>query len=247
MNIIIANDYKEMSKKAAIIIANEIINKPNSVLGLATGRTPLGTYEELVELYRTGVVDFSDVTTFNLDEYFGIPQDNEYSYHYYMMKNLFKHISINLERTYIPNGMTEDIKAECQFYDAKIEEMGGIDLQLLGIGVNGHIGFNEPNIEFESKTHLVELDQETIGANARYFKSKNEVPKRAISMGIKNIMQSKKILLLATGKDKADAIVKTVEGNITPEVPSSILQLHPNTILIIDKQAASKLCFDKKE
>lgn len=241
MNIIIVNDYKEMSKKAAIIIANEIINKPNSVLGLATGRTPLGTYEELVELYKMGTVDFSNVATFNLDEYYGVSKENEYSYHYYMMHNLFKHIGINLERTYIPNGMAEDIIAECQSYDAKIEEMGGIDLQLLGIGINGHIGFNEPNIEFEAKTHLVELDQETISANARYFNSKEEVPKKAISMGIKNIMQSKKILLLAAGEDKADAIEKTVKGNITPEVPSSILQLHSNATLIIDKQAASKL------
>lgn len=243
MKVIVVDDYKEMSKKASILIANEIILNPKSVLGLATGGTPLGTYKELIKFYKEGIIDFSDVITFNLDEYYGLPYNNQHSYHYYMIDNFFKHINIKLENTYIPNGMTENIEAECQFYDNKIEEMGGIDIQLLGIGVNGHIGFNEPNIVFEAKTHLVELDQKTIRTNARYFEREDDVPRKAITMGVKNIMQSKKVVLLAYGSDKADAIKKTVEGNITPEIPSTILQLHPNTTLIIDKKAAAKLSF----
>ncbi|EOD00144.1 glucosamine-6-phosphate deaminase [Caldisalinibacter kiritimatiensis] len=241
MKIIIVDDYKAMSKKAAIIIANQIILKPNSVLGLATGSTPLGTYNELVELHKEGIIDFSQVTTFNLDEYYDLSPDNTNSYHYYMMNNLFQYINIDLENTNIPNGITEDIDKECESYDQKIIQAGGLDLQLLGIGANGHIGFNEPNIKFESKTHLVGLDEKTINDNSRFFENKELVPKKAITMGIKNIMQARSILLLASGIDKADAIEKTVHGSITPKVPASVLQLHPNATLIIDKLAASKL------
>lgn len=241
MKIIVAKDYEEMSKKAADIVAAQVILKPDSILGLATGSTPVGMYRELVKRYQAGDIDFSNVVTFNLDEYCGLDAENPQSYHYFMMENLFNHINIPKQNIHIPSGSAADIQAECEQYEQKIKEAGGIDLQVLGIGRNGHIGFNEPAAYFEAKTHLVELDEDTIQANARFFNSMEEVPRRAISMGIRTIMQARKILLLANGEAKAEAIYKTVQGPIMPQVPASILQLHPDVVMILDQEAASKL------
>ncbi len=241
MRIIVANDYEEMSRKAAHIIASQIILKPNSVLGLATGSTPIDTYKELIALYRDEVIDFSELTSFNLDEYFGLPKDNSQSYDYFMRANLFNHINIDDDRINIPNGMTDNIERECAEYEKKMQNAGGVDLQLLGIGRNGHIGFNEPADHFEPNTHLVQLDKDTIEANSRFFDSMDDVPTKAISMGVGSIMRAKKILLLASGAGKADAIYDTVKGPITPRVPASILQLHPDVVIIVDKEAASRL------
>ncbi|WIV12255.1 glucosamine-6-phosphate deaminase [Proteiniborus sp. MB09-C3] len=241
MRIMIVNDYEEMSKKAAHIIASQIVLKPNSILGFATGSTPINTYKELINLYKNGVIDFSEVTSFNLDEYFELSKDNPQSYDYFMKANLFNHINIDDDRINIPNGMTDNIERECAEYEKKMKEAGGIDLQLLGIGRNGHIGFNEPADHFQSDTHLVQLDDDTIEANSRFFDSVDEVPTKAISMGIGSIMRAKKILLFASGTGKAEAIYDTVKGPITPRVPASILQLHPDVVIIADKEAASRL------
>ncbi|MCY6484178.1 glucosamine-6-phosphate deaminase [Clostridium aestuarii] len=241
MRIMILKDYNEMSKKAAKILASQVILKPNSILGLATGSTPVGMYNELIKFYNANEIDFSEVKTFNLDEYYGLNKNNEQSYYYFMMNNFFKHVNINLQNINIPNGMAEDIEKECFEYEEKILQSGGIDIQVLGIGANGHIGFNEPDVNFEASTHLVELEESTIKANSRFFKYIDEVPKKAISMGMKTIMQSKQIILLASGKNKAEVIKNAIEGKITPTVPASILQLHTNVTFIIDEAAASKL------
>lgn len=241
MRILVVNDYNEMKNKAANIIASQMVLKPNSVLGLATGSTPLGTYEELVRLYKIGIISFSEITSFNLDEYYGLSKNNNQSYNYYMYMNLFNHVDIDEDNVHIPDGMCENIERECADYERKIKESGGIDLQLLGIGRNGHIGFNEPSDSFQLNTHLVQLDEDTIEANSRFFASINEVPTRAISMGIGSILRAKKIVLLASGEEKADAIYDTVKGPITPKVPASILQLHPDVVIIADKEAASRL------
>lgn len=241
MRIIVAKDYEEMSKKAANIVAAHIILKPDSVLGLATGSTPVGMYQELINLYQKGDIDFSNVTTFNLDEYYGLDENDPQSYHYFMMDKLLNHINVARENIHIPSSLAPDMQKECDDYEKKIKDAGGIDLQVLGIGRNGHIGFNEPNVKFEAKTHMVELQNDTIHANARFFNSVEEVPTKAISMGIQTIMQAKKILLIANGEGKADAIYKTLQGDITPQVPASILQLHHNVVVILDEKAASKL------
>ncbi|MFD3158052.1 glucosamine-6-phosphate deaminase [Haloimpatiens sp. FM7330] len=241
MRLIVVDNYEEMSKKAASIMASQIILKPESILGLATGSTPLGMYKELIKMYNDGEVDFSQVRTFNLDEYYGIRRDNEQSYYYYMDNNFFKYINVKEDNINIPNGTAEDVEQECINYDKRIKESGGIDIQVLGIGVNGHIGFNEPDVNFEAQTHLVKLDKKTIESNARFFNSIEEVPVKAVSMGMKTIMNSKKIILLANGINKADAIEKTMKGKISPEVPASILQLHNDVTIIVDKAAASKL------
>ena len=241
MRIITVENYGEMSKKAAAMMGSQLILKPDSVLGLATGDTPLGMYEELIKMYNNKEIDFSEAKTFNLDEYYGINKENSQSYHYYMIKNLFNHINIKIENINIPNGMAEDIEQECLDYEKKISATGGIDIQVLGIGVNGHIGFNEPDVNFEAQTHLVNLDEKTIESNSRFFESIQEVPTKAISMGIKTIMHSKKVILLANGISKAEAIAKTVKGKISPEVPASILQLHQDVTIIVDKQAGSKI------
>ncbi|SDY69953.1 glucosamine-6-phosphate deaminase [Proteiniborus ethanoligenes] len=241
MRILVVNDYNEMKNKAANIIASQMVLKPNSVLGLATGSTPLGTYEELVRLYKIGIISFSEITSFNLDEYYGLSKNNNQSYNYYMYMNLFNHVDIDEDNVHIPDGMCENIERECADYERKIKESGGIDLQLLGIGRNGHIGFNEPSDSFQLNTHLVQLDEDTIEANSRFFASIDEVPTRAISMGIGSILRAKKIVLLASGEEKADAIYDTVKGPITPKVPASILQLHPDVVIIADKEAASRL------
>jgi len=241
MRIILAANNEEMSEKAAAIVKSQIILKPDCVLGLATGDTPIGMYQELIKMYENREVDFSDVTIFNLDEYCNLNRENPHSYYYYMHHNFYKYINVNKKNTHIPNGTAKDIDEECRHYERQIKNRGGIDLQVLGIGVNGHIGFNEPDINFEAETHLVKLDKMTIEANARFFSSKDEVPTLAISMGIKTIMQSRMLVLLANGESKADAIYKTVKGKICPEVPASIIQLHPNAIIIIEKKAAKLL------
>lgn len=238
MRIIIAKDYEEMSKKAANMVASQIILKPNSIVGLATGSTPLSMYKDLIRMYKEEVISFSDITTFNLDEYVGLSKDNPNSYNYYMYENFFKHVDVKSENINIPRGTAENIAEECKSYENRIREMGGIDIQVLGIGNNGHIGFNEPDVKFEATTHLVQLDEDTIKANSRFFDSIEDVPKQAISMGIKTIMHAKKVILLASGESKAEVIKKTIYGSITPEVPASILQLHQDATIILDAAAA---------
>lgn len=232
MRIIEAKDYTDLSRKAANVISAQVILKPHAVLGLATGSTPVGTYKQLIEWYKKGDIDFSSVTSINLDEYVGLTGDNEQSYRFFMNEHLFRHININLERTHVPNGVAADLEAECRRYDALMEEVGGIDLQLLGIGHNGHVGFNEPGQAFEKTTHIVELGESTIQANARFFESIDDVPRQAITMGIKSIMQAKKLLLVANGPDKKEIVEKALHGPVTPSVPASILQFHPNLTVI---------------
>lgn len=241
MNIVITKSYEEMSKKAANYIVSQVTLKPDSVLGLATGSTPIKTYEYIRDKFTKEEVDFKEVVTFNLDEYIGLGKKEPQSYRYFMNENLFNHINIKEENINIPNGLSKNINEECRLYEEKIVNQGGIDLQLLGIGRNGHIGFNEPNVNFEARTHKVTLDEDTINANARFFKSVDDVPTEAISMGIKTIMMSKKILLLASGENKSRVIDGLVNGPITPKLPASILQLHQDVTLILDEGAASLL------
>jgi len=241
MRIIVVDNYEEMSKKAARMIASQVMLKPDSVLGLATGDTPLGMYKELVKLFNNAEVDFNEVRTFNLDEYYGLSSESPHSYYSYMINNLFNHININRENINVPSGMAKDINTVCVEYENKIKEAGGIDMQVLGIGGNGHIGFNEPDVNFEAETHLVNLDEQTIKANSRFFNSIEDVPVKAISMGIKTIMNSKKIILLVSGVSKAEVIEKAINGKINPNLPASILQLHNDVTIILDKEAASYL------
>ena len=246
MRIIVCDNYDLLSKKAAQIVGSQMILNPKSILGLATGSTPIGMYKNLIKMYEEGLIDFSKTTTFNLDEYYQLPINNNQSYHYFMDENLFNHININRENIHIPNGMADDIDAECVLYDKMIDD-NGIDIQILGIGNNAHIGFNEPTINFNKGTHMVTLDESTREANARFFNSLDEVPTKAITMGTGSIFKSKKILLLASGINKAEAIYNTVHGKVTPEVPSSILQFHKDVIIILDKEAASLLNEDDCE
>lgn len=241
MRLYRAKDYKDMSRKAANIISSQVIMKPNCVLGLATGSTPIGTYQQLVEWYNKGDLDFSEVKSVNLDEYKGLPRDNDQSYYYFMYNNLFKYININLDNTNVPNGMEPDAEKECGRYEKIIADLGGADLQLLGLGHNGHIGFNEPDSFFEKSTHCVDLTQSTIEANKRFFASIDDVPKQAYTMGIGTIMKSKKILLIVSGEDKAEILNKTINGPITPQVPASVLQLHNDVVVVADEAACSKL------
>ena len=241
MRIIVCDNYELLSKKAAQIIGSQIILEPKSVFGFATGSTPEGMYKNLIKMYKEGLIDFSKITTFNLDEYYQLPIDNEQSYHYFMDKHLFNHININRENIHIPNGMSDNIEAECALYEEMIDNKGGIDIQVLGIGNNAHIGFNEPTINFNKGTHVVTLEESTRKANSRFFNSIDEVPTKAITMGIGSIFKSKKVLLLASGKNKAEAIYNTVHGKVTPQVPSSILQFHKDVIIILDKEAGSLL------
>lgn len=241
MRIIIANDYNDMSKKAANMVAAQILLKPNSVLGLATGSTPLMTYKYLIKLVNDETISFNEVVTFNLDEYVGIPPKNINSYHYYMQDNFFKYIDIKPENVHVPSGRAENIQNECTQYEKAIHSKGGIDFQILGIGNNGHIGFNEPDLKFEAVTHPIDLDEETIKANSRFFNSEEEVPKRAITMGVKTIMNARKVILLANGIGKAETIYKSIYGKIDPNLPASILQLHPDVTFILDKEAAELL------
>ncbi|MGF0101120.1 glucosamine-6-phosphate deaminase [Bariatricus sp. SGI.019] len=241
MQIYKATDYKDMSRKAANIISAQVIMKPNCVLGLATGSTPIGTYQQLIEWYKKGDLDFSDVTTVNLDEYKGLPRTNDQSYYYFMHQNLFDQVNINPENTHLPNGMEPNSEKECARYESLIHSLGGVDLQLLGLGHNGHIGFNEPGEAFEKETHCVDLQERTIEANKRFFASADDVPKQAYTMGIKTIMQAKKILVIVSGEDKADIVAKAFFGPVTPAVPASILQMHNDVTLVGDEVALSKI------
>lgn len=241
MKIIKAKDYKDMSRKAANIISAQVIMKPACVLGLATGSTPIGTYAQLVEWYNKGDIDFSEVTTVNLDEYKGISRDNDQSYYYFMNENLFSKINIRKERTFLPDGMEPDSEKACADYNKIIADVGGVDLQLLGLGHNGHIGFNEPGMAFEAETHCVALTESTIKANQRFFASAEEVPKQAYTMGIKTIMQARKILVVVSGEDKAAIVKEAFTGPITPKVQASVLQLHNDVIVVADEAALSLL------
>lgn len=237
MNIYRAKDYAELSLIAANLISAQIIQKPDSVLGLATGSSPVGTYRKLVERHEEAGLDFSQIRTVNLDEYKGLSRDNTQSYYHFMHTNLFDFV--NIKESYLPDGTTPDSQKECQNYENLIRSLGGIDLQLLGIGHNGHIGFNEPDSVFASHTHCVDLQERTIKANKRFFDSVDEVPKQAYTMGIGTIMKAKKIILIASGEDKAEIIKKAFLGPVTPQIPASILQFHPNVTLVADDAALS--------
>ncbi|MCI8737125.1 MAG: glucosamine-6-phosphate deaminase [Lachnospiraceae bacterium] len=239
MRIYRAKDYDDMSCKAANIISAQVILKPDCVLGLATGSTPIGAYKQLVEWYNKGDLDFSEVTTVNLDEYKELPRDNDQSYYYFMRENLFKHVNIPEGRSFLPDGTEPDSEKACSRYNEIIHQVGGIDLQLLGLGQNGHIGFNEPDDHFSLETHCVDLTPSTIEANKRFFEKKEDVPRQAYTMGIKTIMQAKRVLLVASGKEKAQALRDAVYGPVTPALPASILQYHKNVYIVADEAALS--------
>lgn len=241
MNIIKAKDYTGVSRQAANIISAQVILKPDCVLGLATGSTPIGTYQQLIRWFEQGDLDFKNVTSVNLDEYKGLSPDNDQSYRYFMNHNFFNHININKEATYVPNGLLDDANEACAQYNKIIKSVGGIDLQLLGLGHNGHIGFNEPSDCFEKETHCVDLQQSTIDANARFFETIDMVPKQAYTMGIQTIMHAKKVLVVVSGEDKADIVKKAFFGPVTPMVPASILQMHPDVTIVGDEAALSKI------
>ena len=241
MKIYMTKDYDSMSIKAASIIASQVVLKPDCILGLATGSTPVGLYKELIARYESGELDFSAVKTVNLDEYVGLPGDHDQSYRYFMNTNLFDHINIDKANTNVPNGLAEDAEAEGKRYDELMDSMGRIDIQLLGMGHNGHIGFNEPDSFFPMGTHAVDLQESTINANSRFFESIDEVPRRAITMGIGSIMKAKSVLVVVSGEGKADIVAKAFAGPVTPDVPASILQMHPDVTLVGDEAALSKL------
>lgn len=239
MRIYETKDYEEMSRKAANIIAAQVIMKPDCVLGLATGSTPIGIYGQLAAKYNSGDLDLSKVTTMNLDEYKGLERNNDQSYYYFMTEHLFRRVNIPYENTHLPNGMEPDITKECTRYEKLIRSVGGVDLQLLGLGHNGHIGFNEPSEIFEKETHCVDLQESTIEANKRFFASADDVPRKAYTMGIGTIMKARRILVVVNGREKAEIVKKAFFGPVTPKVPASILQLHPNVTVVGDKEAMS--------
>ncbi len=241
MRIYLCEDYKAMSRRAANIISAQVITKPDSVLGLATGGTPVGAYQQLVEWYNKGDLSFAEIKTVNLDEYLGLSPHHEQSYRYFMNTNLFDHIDVKKENTHVLNGLAKDPEAECAAYNQLIRDLGGIDLQLLGMGHNGHIAFNEPGDDFGLETHVVTLTDRTIDANTRFFENRDEVPRHALTMGIKNIMQARRILIIVSGEEKADTVCKAFAGPVTKDVPASVLQLHPDVTLVGDKAALSKL------
>ena len=241
MKLLAVSDYQKLSLKAAEIIATQVRQKPNSILGLATGSTPLGCYKELVRLHKEEGLDFSAITTFNLDEYYGLKEDDINSYHYYMNHYFFDHININKASTHIPNSLPQDVISECQAYDQLARDMGGMDLQILGLGTTGHIAFNEPDSTFHPFTRLVNLDKSTMAANGHFFKTNEAVPHQAVTVGMRFILNSRLILLLVSSDKKAEALERTLNGPIDPMVPASILQLHPNVIIIADAEARSKL------
>lgn len=240
MKIYRTKDYADMSRKAANVISAQIIMKPDCVLGLATGSTPIGLYKHLIEWYEKGDLDFSQVRTVNLDEYKGLSRENDQSYYYFMHQNLFDHVNIPSDNTHLPNGMEPDSEKECARYTQLIDSMGGVDLQLLGLGHNGHIGFNEPAEVFAKDVNCVDLTTSTIEANKRFFASADDVPKQAYTMGIKTIMKAKKILIVASGEDKAQILRDAFLGPITPHVPASVLQLHSDVTIVADEAALSK-------
>ncbi|PAD22753.1 glucosamine-6-phosphate deaminase [Terribacillus saccharophilus] len=236
-----AKDYKELSVMAAERIAMKLSKKPNAVLGLATGSTPEGMYNALIEMYIQKRISFAEAATFNLDEYVGLHSDDENSYAYYMNQHLFQHIDLSPEKAHLPDGEADDMEEACKGYEQLIEKAGGIDLQVIGIGLNGHIGFNEPHTPFEQRTHVVELDKTTRSANARFFPSLEAVPTHAITMGIQNIMESKELLLLVAGEQKASVLERLVYGDKTEAFPASIIKEHPNVTIIADQGALSGL------
>ena len=241
MKIIKAKDYEDMSRKAANIISAQVILKPDCVLGLATGSTPIGAYKQLAAWYKKGDVDFAEVSTYNLDEYRGLSHDDPQSYHYFMRENFFDHINIDLNNTHVPDGSNPDAAAACSEYDKIVADAGYPDLQLLGIGNNGHIGFNEPGDVFYMGTHVVDLTDSTIDANKRFFAHREDVPKQAITLGMGVIMRAKKVVLLAFGENKADAVRAMIKGDIDPKCQASILKVHTDVVVLLDKAAASKL------
>lgn len=241
MTIYVEKDYAGMSAAAAEMLLQEVRENPSTVLGLATGSTPIGMYQTVVQAYEKGEADFSKVVSYNLDEYYPIQHDNDQSYHYFMKENLFKHINILPENTHVPSGESKDVEKTAAEYDAALYAIDGVDLQVLGIGNNGHIGFNEPGTVFAKGTGLVDLTQSTIEANSRFFASIEDVPKKAVSMGIATIMQARKIMLMASGQAKAAIIAKTIFGEITPDVPASALQLHRNVTFFLDEAAAAEI------
>ena len=236
MKFITVDSYKKLSRQAANVISAQVIMKPNSVLGLATGSSPEGIYRQLVEWYNKGDIDFSETVSINLDEYVGLGENDDQSYRYFMQKHLFDHINIRRENTYVPNGCAADLAKECAEYDARIARFGGIDLQLLGIGLDGHIGFNEPGDVFVKNTHVVDLHESTIKANSRFFANEADVPRQAVTMGMVSIMQAKKILLVANGQAKKEILEKAFFGPITPMIPASILQLHPDITVVFSEE-----------
>lgn len=241
MKLIITDHYEEMSRRAASVIASQVILKPDSVLGLATGSTPIGIYGQLAAWHQSGNLDFSQVTTVNLDEYYGLAPDNEQSYRYFMTEHLFSKVNLPQGRQFLPDGKNPDADRECERYQNLIGLLGGIDLQLLGLGHNGHIGFNEPSDAFEKNVHLVELSEKTIEANKRFFERVEDVPRKAYTMGIGTIFQAKKILLVVSGAQKAGILRQVLYGPICPQVPGSILQLHADVTVVADREAAKEL------
>ena len=236
IKVIVCENYDDMSARAAAIIGEQVKKKPDSVLGLATGSTPIGTYQRLIAMHREGL-DFSRVTSYNLDEYYPLSPENDQSYRYFMNKQLFEHINIPLSRTHVPNGLAKDPEKECADYDRAIDEAGGIDVQLLGIGVNGHIGFNEPDEALVAATHLTDLTESTVTANARFFASREDVPTKALTMGVGSILKAKKILLLASGANKHEAIKILLSGKVTTACPATVLHLHSDAVLLCDRAA----------
>lgn len=241
IKIIRARDYDDMSRKAANIISAQVILKPDCVLGLATGTTPIGTYKQLIDWYNKGDIDFSEVRSYNLDEYRGISHDDPQSYHFFMNDKFFNHINIDQANVHVPDGANNDAEAACAAYDKMVEEAGFCDLQLLGIGRNGHIGFNEPDDVFSKGTHCVDLTPSTIEANSRLFEREEDVPRQAYTMGVQTIMNARMILVVANGENKAQAVHDMCFGPVTPSCPASILQLHTNVVLVADEEALS-LC-----
>src|SRR3954454_21545946 len=241
MEVVVLPTYEEMSRAAAQAVADVLNAKPNAVLGMATGSTPLGLYQELVRMHREQGLDFAQVTTFNLDEYVGLRPEHAQSYHYFMQENFFRHVNIAPGNIYIPSGTTSNYRSFCEWYERRIEECGGIDVQILGIGSDGHIAFNEPGSSLSSRTRLKTLARQTIDDNARFFDAREDVPIYAITMGVGTILEARECLLLATGSNKADAIAAAVEGPVTAMITASALQMHPSTRVYLDEPAASKL------
>ena len=241
MQVFVYKNESEVGKAAGMIVASEILKKPDCILGLATGSTPIPTYQEMIRMNKEGILDFSKVRSFNLDEYIGLSPEHVCSYRRFMNEQLFDHINIDKANTHVPCGIGADHEADAKAYDAAVEAAGGIDLQILGIGHDGHIGFNEPGDEFVSGTNIVTLTDMTIDANTRFFEKREDVPRQAITLGNRNIMAAKRIILLATGKGKARAIAQAIKGNITPKMPASLLQVHPNVQFLLDEDAASEL------
>jgi glucosamine-6-phosphate deaminase len=241
MEVIIAESYDEMSREAAKLVADVLNRKPDAVLGMATGSTPLGLYRELVRMHRDEGLDFSQVTTFNLDEYVGLRTTHSQSYHFFMQENFFRHVNIPEQNIYIPSGTTNNYRSFCDWYEQRIEECGGIDIQILGIGSDGHIAFNEPGSSLSSRTRLKTLAKRTIDDNARFFEKPEDVPIYAITMGVGTILEARQLLLLANGANKADAVAKAIEGPVTGMITASALQLHPQASVFMDQDASTQL------